>query len=439
MPRRRVFLWPACGGPGKLAAVTLPPVEILALGLIVAKWAGEAVLSVLNRREIRRHAGALPPALAGVMDAPTYAKAVAYSLARNAFSRWEDVFGLLLLAAAVFSGVLPWSHAAWAGLVGPAGNWSEAAWLILVGIALSVPGLPLDWWGTFRLEARFGFNHSTLGLWIADKLKGGLVAVVLGFPILWLVLSLVGWTGRWWWGWGGAAVLVFQLLMLVLYPKLILPLFNKLTPLPEGELKTELLALSERTGFRARTIEVMDGSKRSGHSNAFFTGFGRFRRIVLFDTLIAQLDRSELAAVLAHEIGHYKCGHVPKMLAVSAGFTAAGFGVIAWLAESPWFLAGFGFAPNAGVAPALLLFALLGGLATFWLSPLLNGLSRRHEYEADAFARAAVGGPAPLVGALRKLAEKNLTNLTPHPWYSTFHYSHPTLPERERALTAPQG
>lgn len=426
------------GGGGKLAGVILHPVELLAAGLMVAKWAGEAVLSSLNRREIRRHAGALPSALTGVMDAPTYAKAVDYSLARNAFARWEDGFGLGLLALVVFSGLLPWSHAAWTGLVGTA-HWSEAAWLILVGVALSVPGLPLDWWSTFRLEARFGFNKSTPGLWVADKLKGGLVAVVLGLPLLWLVLALVGWTGPWWWVWGGVTVLVFQLLMLVLYPKLILPLFNTLTPLPEGELKQGLLALAERSGFRARTIEVMDGSKRSGHSNAFFTGFGRFRRIVLFDTLIAQLDRDELAAVLAHEIGHYKCGHVPKMLAVSAGFTAAGFGVIAWLALSPWFLEGFGFAPAAGVAPALLLFALLGGLATFWLSPLLNGLSRRHEYEADAFARAAVGGPAPLVGALRKLAEKNLTNLTPHPWYSTFHYSHPTLPERERALVGAQG
>ena len=418
--------------------VTLHPIEILAAGLMAAKWAAETVLSALNRREIRRHAGAVPPVLAGVMDAATYTKAVDYSLARDRFARWEDGFGLLLLAAVVFSGLLPWSHSVWMGLAGTA-NWSEAAWLILVGLALAVPGLPLDWWSTFRLEARFGFNHSTPGLWVADKFKGGLVAVALGFPLLWFVLALVGWTGRWWWVWGFAAVLVFQLLMLVLYPKVILPLFNKLTPLPEGELKTGLLALAERTGFRARTIEVMDGSKRSGHSNAFFTGFGRFRRIVLFDTLIAQLDREELAAVLAHEIGHYKCGHVPKMLAVSAAFTAAGFGVIAWLAESPWFLVGFGFAPGAGVAPALLLFALLGGLATFWLSPLLNGLSRQHEYEADAFARAAVGGPVPLVGALRKLAEKNLTNLTPHPWYSTFHYSHPTLLERERALVVPQG
>jgi len=221
--------------------------------------------------------------------------------------------------------------------------------------------------------------------------------------------------------------------MIVLYPKLILPLFNKLTPLPEGELRTRLLALGDRTGFRAQTIEVMDGSKRSAHSNAFFTGFGRWRRIVLFDTLIAQLTPEELEAVLAHEIGHYRRGHIPKTLALAAATMFAGFAVIAWLARSPWFNAAFGFPPGE-LAPAFLLFGLLSGAATFWCSPLTNLLSRKHEYEADAFARAAVGGAGPMVGALRKLAQKNLSNLTPHPWFSAFFHSHPTLVEREAAL-----
>jgi STE24 endopeptidase len=301
---------------------------------------------------------------------------------------------------------------------------------------MAVPAIPLEWWSTFRLEARFGFNKSTLGLWVSDKLKGALVSVLLGFPLLWLLLALVGWAGPLWWVGGFAAVMGFQLLMVVLYPILIMPLFNKLTPLPAGALRDELMALADRAGFRARTIEVIDGSKRSGHSNAFFTGFGRFRRIVLYDTLIEQLTPGELAAVLAHEIGHYKRGHIPRMLAVSAVFMAAGFWAVDWLMRSPWFLGGFGFEADAGAAPALLLLALLGGMAIFWLSPLLNALSRCHEYEADSFASQHAGGVAPLVGALRKLAEKNLSNLTPHPWYSTFHYSHPTLLERERALVA---
>ena len=401
--------------------------------LLSAKLGTELVLARLNRREIRRHAGVLPAALEGVMDRPTYEKAAAYSLAKNAFGQWEMLWGAGILVTTVLSGVLPWSLARWVGIFGP-GQWSEAAWLAAVGLALSLVDLPFDWWGTFRLEARFGFNQSTVGLWLTDKLKAAVLVLVLGVPLLWVVLSLVGWAGRPWWLWAFAVVMGFQLVMIVAYPKLILPLFNKLTPLAEGELKAELLALADRTGFQARTIEVIDGSKRSGHSNAFFTGFGRFRRIVLFDTLIAQLDRAELAAVLAHEIGHYQRGHIPKMLLLSAGMLLGGFATIAWLAASPWFGAAFGF-PGTTLAPALLLFGLLGGLATFWLSPLLNAVSRKHEYEADAFARTAMGGPAPLVGALRRLAQKNLTNLTPHPWFSTFHYSHPTLLERERALT----
>lgn len=416
----------------------LQPVELIAAALLAAKTAAEVALGALNRREILRHAGAVPPAYAGVMDAPTYAKAVEYSLAKNAFGRREELYGTVVLAAALFSGVLPWSFAVWTGWAGAA-SWSQSLWLILVVMALTVPAIPFDWWSTFRLEERFGFNKSTGRLWLMDKLKGAVLSVAIGFPLLWLLLSLVAWVGPWWWLWGFALVMAVQLLMLVITPKLIMPLFNKFTPLPDGELKVELLALADRTGFRAHTIDVMDGSKRSGHSNAFFTGFGRFRKIVLFDTLVAQLTGAELAAVLAHEIGHYKRGHIPKMIAVSAAFLASGLFAVDWLMRSPAFLGGFGFPPTAGGAPALLLVVLLGGLATYWLSPLLNAMSRKHEYEADAFARDAVAGPAPLIGALRKLAEKNLSNLTPHPWFSTFHYSHPTLVERERSLLAANG
>ena len=273
---------------------------------------------------------------------------------------------------------------------------------------------------------------------MTDKLKGAALLFALGFPLLWALLSLVSWVGDAWWVWGFALLFGFQLLMLILYPKLILPLFNKLTPLPDGDLRTRLLALGDRTGFRAKTIEVIDGSKRSGHSNAYFTGFGRFRRIVLFDTLIAQLTPEELEAVLAHEIGHYRRGHIPKMIALSAVMMLAGFAVVAWLARSPWFNPSFGF-PPAQLAPSFLLFGLLSGAVTFWFSPLGNLLSRRYEYEADAFAREAMSGPAAMVSALRKLAQKNLTNLTPHRWFSGFYYSHPTLVERERALTGEAG
>jgi STE24 endopeptidase len=400
--------------------------------LIVMRLAAELWLNLLNRREVRRHAEAAPPAVAAIMDAPTYEKAVAYTLAKNRLACWTLIFDAGVLALAVFSGVLPWLFAR-VDLWAPGQAWSGALFVLIAGVLLSLPGLPFEWWEQFRLEEKFGFNKSTLRLWLVDKLKGLALAGVIGFPLLWGLFALVRAVGGSWWLWGWALMFVFQLLMLVLYPKLILPLFNKLTPLPEDELRARLMALAERTKFRAQTIQVIDGSKRSGHSNAFFTGFGRFRRIVLFDTLIAQLTPKELEAVLAHEIGHYRLGHIPRMLAVSAGLQLGGFAALAWLAGSPWFAMAFGFLPGA-LAPVFLLFGLLGGLVTFWFSPMGNFFSRRHEYQADAFARDALGAPAPMVGALRKLAQKNLSNLTPHPFFSGFYYSHPTLVEREQAL-----
>jgi STE24 endopeptidase len=221
--------------------------------------------------------------------------------------------------------------------------------------------------------------------------------------------------------------------MIVIYPMWILPWFNKLTPLPDGELRTRLLALADRAEFRAAAVQVMDGSRRSGHSNAFFTGFGRFRRIVLFDTLIAQLESVELEAVLAHEIGHYKLGHIPRMLAVSAAASLGAFWLIGWLANTPAIFMAFGFAvPH--VALALLLLTLLGGVFAFWIAPVANLFSRRHEYQADAFARRVIGAAGPMIAALRKLTRENLSNLTPHRLFSAFYYSHPTLAEREAAL-----
>lgn len=404
--------------------------------LMVLRLAGELVLSALNRAEVRRHADAPPPAAAAIMDLETYKKSVAYTLEKSRFGAVAGIFDTVVLGVVLFGGVLPPLFSLVIGWGAPTAVWSHAVFVLLAMVLLSLPSVPFEWWEQFRLEEKFGFNKSTIGLWVMDKVKGTLLTFAIGFPLLWALLSLVNWTGESWWIWAFALVFGFQLLMLVLYPKLILPLFNKLTPLPEGDLRTRLMALGDRTGFRASTIEVIDGSKRSGHSNAYFTGFGRFRRIVLFDTLITQLTPEELEAVLAHEIGHYRRGHIPKMIAMSAAMMFGGFAVIAWLARSPWFNESFGFPANV-LAPSFLLFGLLSGLVTFWFSPLMNVLSRKHEYEADAFAREAVGGPAAMVGALRKLAQKNLSNLTPHPWFSAFHYSHPTLVEREAALAAP--
>ncbi len=401
--------------------------------LMVARLAAELTLSALNRAEVKRHQAAPPAAVSAIMDSGTYSKSVAYTLEKSRLGSLVEIFDTLVLALVLFGGALPMLFAYIASWGAPGAVWDDALFILFAGVLLSIPGLPFEWWSQFRLEAKYGFNKSTPLLWLTDKLKGLALMFLIGFPLLWLLLSLVKWAGDTWWLWGFAVVFGFQLLMLVLYPKLILPLFNRLAPLPEGELRNRLLSLGERTGFRAASIEVIDGSKRSAHSNAYFTGFGRFRRIVLFDTLIAQMSAEELEAVLAHEIGHYRRGHIPRMLAVGAFFLLAGFAVVAWLARSPWFNLSFGFPPGE-MAPAFLLFGLLSGLVTFWFTPLMNLLSRRYEYEADAFARDAVGGVAPMRDALRKLAQKNLSNLTPHRWFSAFYYSHPTLVERERAL-----
>jgi STE24 endopeptidase len=410
-------------------------ISLLAGGLIITRWAADAVLAAINRRHVRQHAGAVPEAFRDLMDEPTYRKSVEYTLVRSRFGQVNDLWDTAVVLAVLFSGVLPASFG-WFRAAGGATAWVDAGWIFSVGMGLALTGLPFEWWAQFRIEQRFGFNTTTAGIWWSDRLKGFLLAVVLGYPLLVLLLKLVGWMGPRWWIWAWAVFLGFQLVMLVLAPVLILPLFNKLTPLGEGSLRTRLLGLGQRAGFSAQTILVMDGSKRSRHSNAFFTGFGRFRKIVLFDTLLTQLGESELEAVLAHEMGHYKLGHIPKRLAWSAVTLFGGFWLIAWLLGKPWFAGAFGFGPEAGLAPTLLLFGLVSGAVGFWLSPLLNHWSRVHEFEADAFAARTVGETNSLVGALRKLSEKNLSNLTPHPWFSAWHYSHPTLVERETALRA---
>ena len=406
----------------------------LIIGLLVlARFGAELWLARLNRRHVLAHAGAVPDAFREIIDEPTYKKSVEYTLAKASFGDIEEAYSTVILLIFLFSGLLPFAFHFFRQHYGMSA-WSMAGFLFAVGFAMSLPGLPFDWYGQFRLEEKFGFNTTTQKTWWLDRVKGLLLALVLGYPLLVLVLKTVEWAGGLWWLWAWGAMLAFQLLMLVLAPVLIMPLFNKFTPLPEGSLRERLLKLAQRTSFIAKSIQVMDGSKRSRHSNAFFTGFGKFRKIVLFDTLIQQLSEPELEAVLAHEIGHFKKKHIPKMLIFSAFSSLVGFYLVSVLAKQDWFYRAFGFEPG-NIAPALLLFGLLAGVVTFWFSPLAHWWSRRYEYQADAFAAGVMNEPQSLVGALRKLNEKNLSNLTPHPLYSGFYYSHPTLLEREQALT----
>jgi STE24 endopeptidase len=408
--------------------------RIFAAVLLIARCAAELWLERLNRRHVLANSSSIPELYRGLIDEPTFQKSNAYTLAKNQLHQINIILDNILLAVVLFTGVLPLMFRHFIARLG-ASFVSLAAFMFVIGLVLALFDLPLSWYGQFRLEQRFGFNTTTQRTWWLDRFKTLALSVLLGYPLLLLVLKLIDWMGQWWWLWVWAVMIVFQLIIGLLAPVLIMPLFNKFTPLPEGPLRQRLLGLAERTRFRAGSIQVMDGSKRSRHSNAFFTGFGRFRKIVLFDTLIQQLAEPELEAVLAHEIGHYKKKHLPKMLLVSAVLSLAGLYLLSLLAREGWFFRAFGFDHEEGqIALALLLFGLLSGLATFWFSPLGHWWSRRYEYQADAYARDIMSEADSLIGALRKLNEKNLSNLIPHPFYSRFYYSHPTLLEREKAL-----
>ncbi len=354
----------------------MPPFAVIALVLILAQGIGELWLSRLNQRYVRAHANEVPSAFRAMVDETAYRRSVDYTMAKSRFGDLVALFDAVLLVAILFSGVLPWALGKFTAAFGSS-VLAMAGFLFISGVALSIVNLPFACYAQFKLEERFGFNTTTVKTWVLDRMKGLLLAVLLGYPVLALVLKLIEWAGPNWWVWAAAVVIAFQLLLMLIAPSVIMPLFNKFTSLPEGSLRERLFALAQRTDFPTRSIEVMDGSKRSRHSNAFFTGFGRFRKIVLFDTLVAQLAEPELESVLAHEIGHYKKHHVLKSLCVSVVGVFMGFAAVAC---------------------------------------------------------ATMGESQSLIEALYKLTEKNLSNLTPHPFYSGFHYSHPTLLERERAL-----
>ena len=408
---------------------------ILLIGLLVLRLIVFLILERLNVKFLKLHGVNLPESVQGIMDEPTFAKSVEYTEAKSKFSSVSTIHDGLILTLIITLGILPYAYNSLSGLLGY-GLLGQSLVFIITLFLLGLPNLPFNWWETFRLEERFGFNKSSLKLWISDQIKGLALGLIIGVPLLMGLMWIVTQMGVYWWLWAFVFLWLFQVVMIVLYPMFILPLFNKLEPLEAGELKDRLLALGDRCGFKSQTILVMDGSKRSGHSNAFFTGFGQFRRIVLYDTLIEQMEIKELEAVLAHEIGHYKCGHIPQRLFFSAFSTLLMFAFLGWLMQTTWIFESLGFSAelSSPFVPAFLLVSLFSGLFTFWFSPLDSLWSRKHEYEADAFAKNAMNEPDSLRNALRKLYKENLSNLMPHPIYSAFYYSHPTIVEREKAL-----
>lgn len=411
--------------------MTIPVIVVLVM--LAAKFIAATCLDILNMRSVRAHSGDIPESFKGFMDFDTYRKGISYTLDKTKFGIFESFCGLIFLSLVLALWILPKMFDLGMDAFGVS-VFGQAVTLIAMAVVLSLPDLPFELYSQFVIEQEYGFNNSTIKLWIADKFKSLLVGLVLGAPILTLLLWFSESFKQTWWIWGFIAVAIFQILMIIVYPRFIIPLFNKLEDLPDGELKERLFDLADRGGFKARTIQVIDGSKRSSHSNAYFTGFGKFRRIVLFDTLIEQLDTPELEAVLAHEIGHYKKGHIVKIMAMSFAMTFLTFAIMGYLSNSEWFYLGFGFCEASGFGPVLLMYSLFAGAFTFWLTPIFNIFSRKNEYEADKFAASICGGSESLVSALRKLHKKNLGNLTPHPLYSAFYYSHPTLLERQEAL-----
>jgi STE24 endopeptidase len=400
------------------------------LGCLVLQYGVETALLLVNLRHVRRSRG-VPPALAGRVDGPTAERARAYTLANGRFALVQGAAGATLTLAVLLSGVLPaLERALAAGRIDGAHRF--VAFLAVLAAGGAIASLPFAAWRTFVLEARFGFNRTTAREWLLDRVKGLAIEAVLGVPLLYASHAFMRFAGPRWWIWLFAFLAAVQLLLLWLYPTVIAPLFNRFAPLPAGPLRDRLVELAEAAGFAHRGLFVMDASRRSGHSNAYFTGIFR-PRIVLFDTLVEGMGVDEAASVLAHEIGHYRARHVHRRLAISLASLLLALLALSWLVPWPPLHAAFGFdAPTLHGAVAIL--SLGGGAFVFWLQPLASRLSRRHEYEADRYAVGLARAPEALKAALLRLERENLSNLHPHPWYSAWHHGHPTLVERLAAI-----
>jgi len=388
-------------------------------------------------RHVARHAQAVPPQFASRVSLEAHRKAAAYTIARQRLAMLETAVGVAVLVALTLLGGL---QALATVLTEGMGSGLAAQVAIVAGVALILGcvDLPFEWYRQFRIEERFGFNRMTPKLFVVDTLKSVLVSVVLGLPLLALVLWLMDAAGSYWWLYAWAAWVGFNALVLVLYPTVIAPLFNRFEPLADGDLSARIGALLSRTGFSSRGVFVMDGSRRSAHGNAYFTGLGRAKRIVFFDTLLQRLQPSEIEAVLAHELGHFKRRHIAKRLAFSFLASLVFLATLGWLAGTSWFYQGLGVTPaldGTQHAVALVLFLLVVPVFTFVLAPIASRISRRHEFEADAFAVAQTSGDD-LARALVKLYEDNAATLTPDPVHSAFYDSHPPAAIRIARLQA---
>ena len=397
--------------------------------LLIAFLLGEAVLLLLNHRSISKNFD--NNIFSDFIDNETFKKTIAYSLVRNHFSFLSLFYKVLILGFILKLDLIP----LYLNHFSPTNNlWMQSTLLFFWLFLFNLLFLPLDLLHTFKIEKDFGFNRSTPQLWCLDQIKSTLVSACINIPIFTLLLYLLRTFPASWWIWGAIGSLFFQIVMVWLYPKVILPLFNKLTPLADGSLKTRLVALAQKVGFASTAIQVLDSSKRSTHSNAYCSSLGKIQHIVLFDTLLKNFSDEEIEAILAHEIGHYKCKHIFKMLLTSTLFTLIGLKICDIALQSNWIAEQLGLIQTTPLL-LLILISTFSPILLYWFNPILNHWSRKYEYEADAFANAQSSSCGHyLIQSLKKLYRENLSNLFPHPWYSCFHYSHPTLLEREKAI-----
>lgn len=411
----------------------------LLAGLLTKYW-----LASRQIRHVARHRDEVPAAFAASIHPAAHRKAADYTIAKTRFGMLELAFGAAVLLGWTLLGGLNLLNELLLRQLGP-GMIQQLALLaafVLIGGLLE---LPFSLFQTFVIEQRFGFNKTGWRLWLADMLKGMLVGAVIGLPIAALILWLMGAAGRGWWLWAWAVWMGFNLLLMLVYPTFIAPLFNQFKPLADETLKARVTALMQRCGFAPKGLFVMDGSRRSAHANAYFTGFGAAKRVVFYDTLLSRLTPGQVDAVLAHELGHFKHRHIVQRMVLMFVLSLAGFALLGWLSGQSWFYLGLGVHPFMAVMPdgspapndalALLLFLMAAPVFSFFVTPLSAQLSRRHEFQADAFAVAHTSG-ADLSGALLKLYEDNASTLTPDPVFVRFYYSHPPASERLARLQA---
>ncbi len=400
----------------------------LFLAALAAASATRLWLARRQVRHVRAHRDAVPGLFAEAIPLAAHQKAADYTVAKAKLGMIDVVIGAALLLALTLGGVIQWLSDAWASAFETGSVLHGTALLLSILLLQALIGLPATLYRTFGVEARFGFNRMTVRLFIVDLVKHTLIALALGVPLLVAVLWLMGRMGEYWWLYVWIVWVLYSVLMMMAYPALILPLFNKFTPITEGELARRVAAVLSRCGFKSSGLYMMDGSKRSSHGNAFFTGFGAAKRIVLFDTLVSRLQPPEVEAVLAHELGHYRLHHIAKAMALSAGISLAVLWALGQLIGEPWFYQGLGVATPSNAA-ALALFLMVLPEFLFFVQPLTSRYSRRREFEADAYA-VSHADAADLMKALVKLYQDNAATLTPDPLHSAFYDSHPPAATR---------